>query len=173
VDYNPKKEDMPKRNESLSETTDRELLIIRVLNAPRELVFSAWTDPRHIAKWWGPKGFTNTIHEMDVRPGGTWRLTMHGPDGTDYPYMIVYKEVIKPERLVYTHSSGEADDPGQFEVTVDFAEQDGKTKLTMRSVFLSAAERDRVVKEYGAIEGAKQTLDRLEEQLTVMMPAKY
>lgn len=72
-----------------------------------------WTDPKHIA-WWGPNGFTNTIHEMNVKPGGVWRFIMHGPDGTDYPNKILFIEVVKPERLVYTHGSDEDNDPNQF-----------------------------------------------------------
>ena len=78
-------------------------MITRVFNAPRKMVFDAWTDPRQVAQWWGPRGFTTTISEMDVRPGGVWRLVMHGPDGTDYKNKVVYLEVAKPERLVYKH----------------------------------------------------------------------
>lgn len=148
-------------------TADREIVITRVLNAPRELVFDAWTDPKHIGQWWGPRGFTTTIHEMDVKPGGVWRFIMHGPDGVDYKNRIVYIEIVKPERLVYTHGADEDADPGQFHVTVTFAEQGGRTKLTMRSLFPSAAERDRVV-AFGAIEGGNQTLDSLEEHLAKM-----
>lgn len=149
-------------------TADREITLTRVFDAPRELVFAAWTEPKHVAQWWGPNGFTNTIHEMDVRPGGVWRLVMHGPDGTDYPNKIVYSEVVKPERLVYTHGSGEEADPGQFRVTVTFADRGGKTVLTMRSLFESAAARDKVVKEFHAIEGGNQTLDRLGAYLAKM-----
>lgn len=79
------------------DTADREIVISRLIHAPRELVFKVWTDPKHVAHWWGPNGFTNTIHEMDVRPGGVWRFIMHGPDGVDYPNKIVYKEVVKPQ----------------------------------------------------------------------------
>jgi uncharacterized protein YndB with AHSA1/START domain len=149
-------------------TSDREITLTRTFNAPRELVWTAWTDPKHVAQWWGPSGFTSTIQEMDIRPGGVWRLIMHGPDGTDYPNHVAYIEVVKPERLVYTHGSGEVDDPGQFHVTVTFDEQGAKTQVTMRSVFASAAERDKVVKEYGAIEGGNQTLARLAEYLERM-----
>ena len=121
---------------------------------------------KHLVHWWGPKGFTNTIHEIDVRPGGLWRFIMHGPNGVDYPNLIVFNEIVKPDRLVYTHGTGEADDPEQFQVTVTFAEQAGKTNLKMLSIFRSAAARDKVIKEYGAIEGANQTLDCLEELLS-------
>ena len=159
---------MTAKNNEVAATSDREIVMERIFNAPRELVFEAWTDPKHVAQWWGPKGFTNTFQEIDVRPGGVWRFVMHGPDGVDYQNRIIYDEIVKPERLVYTHGSGEEGDPGQFQVTVTFAEQGGKTKLTMQMLFESAAERDKVIKEFGAIEGANQTLDRLEEHLAKM-----
>jgi uncharacterized protein YndB with AHSA1/START domain len=148
--------------EHVTSASDREIVITRVFDSPRELVFQAWTDAKRVAQWWGPKGFTTTTHEMDVRPGGVWRFVMHGPDGVDYNNKIVYHEVVKPERLAYTHSG---DEDLEFRVTVIFAEQDGKTRLTLRSVFASAAERDRVVKEHNAIEGGNQTLDRFGEYL--------
>ena len=149
-------------------TADREIIITRVFDSPRELVFDAWTDPQHIGSWWGPKGFTTTTYQMDVRPGGVWRFVMHGPDGVDYQNKIVYLEIVKPERLVYDH--GDEADAGHFRVTVTFAEQGGKTKLTMRSVFKSAAERDEVVTKYHAIEGGNQTLDRFGEHLAKTVP---
>jgi uncharacterized protein YndB with AHSA1/START domain len=142
---------------------DREIVTTRVFDAPRELVFKTWTDPKHVAQWWGPNGFTNTIHEMDVRPGGHWRFIMHGPDGVDYRNEIVFIEIVTPERLVYSHVSGP-----KFRMTVTFEEQGGKTKLTMRMLFETAAEHDQAVKVFGAIEGAKQTLKRLDEYLAKM-----
>lgn len=159
---------MAESNAPASPTADREIVITRTFDAPRELVFAAWTDPKHIAHWWGPNGFTTTTHEMDVRPGGTWRFIMHGPDGTDYPNKIAYREVVKPERLVYDHGSDQEDDPIQFHVTATFDDEGGRTRLTMRSVFATPEARDRVVREYGAIEGGHQTLARLAEYLTKM-----
>jgi uncharacterized protein YndB with AHSA1/START domain len=153
-------------NNTFTSVEDRELIITRVFHAPRELVYKVWTDPEHIPQWWGPRGFTITVQEIDVRPGGVWRYVMHGPDGIDYDNKIVYIEVESPERLVYSHGGGEEDD--SFQVTVTFAEQVDKTELTMRMLFKSAEELDKVVKQYGAIEGAKSTLDRLEEQLAKM-----
>jgi uncharacterized protein YndB with AHSA1/START domain len=150
-------------NNTFTSVEDRELIISRILDAPHELVFKAWTDPEHLPHCWGPKGFTITVQEIDVRPGGVWRYVMHGPDGVDYDNKIVYIEVVNPERLVYSHGGGEEDE--QFQLTVTFADQGNKTELTMRMLFKSAAELEKVVKEYGAIEGAKSTLDRLEEQL--------
>jgi uncharacterized protein YndB with AHSA1/START domain len=144
----------------MSATADRELTATRTFAAPRELVFRAWTEPDRIAKWWGPRGFTTTTHSMDLRPGGSWRFTMHGPDGRDYPNRITYREVVVPERLVYDHGDDEA---VLFHVTVTFADVGGTTELSMRMVFPTAAERDRVVKEFGADKGLFETLDRLRE----------
>ena len=143
-------------------TADREIVITRVLDAPRERVFEAWTDPAQVGHWWGPTGFTTTIHEMDVRPGGVWRFIMHGPDGVDWPNRVDYLEVVRPERLVYDHGNG--GDP-HFHVTVTFADEGGRTRLTMRSLFPTAAAREYVVREVKAIEGGNQTIDRLSEYL--------
>jgi uncharacterized protein YndB with AHSA1/START domain len=147
-------------------TPDREIVTSRLLDAPRELVWEAFTDPKQVVLWWGPRGFSTTIHEMDLRVGGKWSHTMHGPDETDYPNKSIFTEVVKPERIAYTHGGGKKGAPGaSFEATWTFEAQGDKTLMTGRMVFPTAAARDLVVKEYGAIEGAKQTLDRLEEQL--------
>jgi len=142
-------------------TSDREITVTRVFDAPRELVFEAWTDPEQVVQWWGPHGFTTTVHEMDVRPGGVWRFVMHGPDGTDYDNKVVFMEVEPSERLFYTHSGGEDSDSPAFQVTVTFEEEGDKTRLTTRMVFASGKERDRMIEEVGALEGVNQTLDRL------------
>lgn len=157
--------------EAEAETSDRELVFTRTYAAPRELVYEAWTDPKHVARWWGPSGFTTTIEEMDVRPGGVWRLVMHGPDGVDYRNRIVFIEVVRPERLVYKHDPEKGSEPVSFHVTVTFTEQGGCTQLTMRMLFPSPAVRDHVAQKYGAIEGAEQTLARLAEQLGTMSRA--
>jgi uncharacterized protein YndB with AHSA1/START domain len=154
-----------------SKTADREVIAIRTLNAPRDLVFEVWTNPKHVIQWWGPKGFTNTIHEMDVKPGGVWRFVMHGPDGTDYPNKIIFKEVIKPRLLSFEHGWDVADlkkDPRTFDVTVNFEANGNTTEVTMTMVFKSKAVRDEVVEKYGAIEGNKQMMDKLEEYLKAM-----
>lgn len=140
------------------DTADREIVTTRLYDAPRDLVFGAWTDPEHIGQWWGPNGFTTTVHEMDVRPGGLWRFMMHGPDGTDFPNRVAYEEVVRPERLVYMHGSDA--EPEVFHVTVTFADEGGKTRLTLRSVF-PTAEALAAVMKFGAVEGAHQTLARL------------
>jgi uncharacterized protein YndB with AHSA1/START domain len=152
------------RLDELVANADREIIATRVFDAPRELVFKMWTDREHVAQWWGPRGFTNTIYEMDVRPGGMWRFVMHGPDGVDYQNKIVYIEIVKPERLVYSHVSAP-----QFQMTVTFAEEGCKTKVTARMLFKSASLRDSVVKQFGAVEGLNQTLERLGERLANAM----
>jgi uncharacterized protein YndB with AHSA1/START domain len=157
------------RNNPASEQDARTIVTTRVLDAPRELVFEAWTDPKHLVKWWGPNGFTTTVRSIEVRPGGVWRFVMHGPDGVDYENRIVYDEIVKPERLVYRRSGGDDVEPVQFQTTVTFEDLGGKTRLTMRAVFPSAAERNRVAEKYGAIEGAKQTLGRLAAHLATMI----
>lgn len=149
-------------------TSERELVVTRILDAPRELVFKAWTDPQHLVHWWGPKGFTITVREIDVRQGGVWRFILHGPDGTDHENKITYIEIVEPERLIYIHGGETADESEQFRVTVAFADQGGRTTLTIRMVFASTAARDKAINEIGAIAGANQTLDRLEAQLAEM-----
>jgi uncharacterized protein YndB with AHSA1/START domain len=147
----------------------RSIITTRVLDAPRELVFEAFTDPKHLVQWWGPNGFTTTVHAIDVRPGGVWRFIMHGPEGRDYENRIVYHEIVKPERLVYSHGGGDDVEAVTFQTTVTFEDLGGKTRLTMRGVFPTVAERERVAKEYGAVEGATQTLSRLADYLATMV----
>ena len=139
----------------------RAIVGMRVFDAPRELVWEAWTDPRHLARWWGPDGFTTTTSAFDMRPGGVWRFVMHGPDGRDYQNRITFDEVVKPERLVYHHGGGDDVEPVQFRTTVTFEDLGGKTRRTWRGMFPSAADRARVIKEYGADKGLVQTLARL------------
>ena len=152
------------------QNVDREIFIMRELDAPRELVWKAMTDPKHVVNWWGPRGFTTTIEKMDVRPGGEWKHVMHGPDGSDYPNKSVFKEVVKPERIVFSHGGRRKGGPGtRFIATWTFdALAAKKTRVSIHMVFPSMVARDFVVKEFGAIEGGKQTLERLGEYLTKM-----
>jgi len=146
---------------------DQELVFTRLFNAPRELVFDAWTKPEHLAQWFGPDGFTLTTHSMEVKKNGIWNYTMHGPDGRNYPNKVIYLEILKPEKIVYRHMGEEPGvEPVSFVTTVEFKKEGNKTALTMTMVFNSAEELQRVVKEYGAIEGAKQTLARLDALLS-------
>ena len=147
--------------------SERELVLTREFDAPRALVWRAWTDPRHIGQWWGPRGFTITTHEIEVRPGGVWRFVMHGPDGTDYDNRIIYRELAPPERMVYAHGSDKDDDPEQFMVTVTFHDRGDKTELTMRMLFATAAQREQTA-AFGAVELGNQTLDCLAEYLQTM-----
>jgi uncharacterized protein YndB with AHSA1/START domain len=150
-------------NSLKSATKDCEMVITRVINAPRALVFEAWTKAEHIGTWWGPRGFTTTTHSMDVRPGGEWLFVMHGPDGTDYKNRIVYLEVVNPERLVYNHFGEEGDEEEKFQTTVIFRDWGSTTEVIMRALFPTAEAREFVVEKHGAIEGGKQTLERLAE----------
>ncbi len=151
--------------------SDREIVITRVINAPRERVWEAMTDPKQVVKWWGPIGFTNTTHIHDFRVGGRWEHTMHGPDGTDYPNKSVFKEIIKYERIVYVHGGGKAGEPAAgFEASWIFEALGDKTRLTGRMAFPSKEARETVVKTYKAIEGGHQNMDRLVDYLGVKPP---
>ncbi len=145
---------------STSATSDREIVVTRIIEGPRPLVFEAYTDPQHLAQWWGPHGFTTTTRAFEFRPGGVWDFVMHGPDGTDYPNWIVWREITPPERLVFLHGVG-PDDPRAFTSTVTMVERGDTTEVTMRAVLTTKAHRDEVVERYNAIEGGKQTLGRL------------
>jgi uncharacterized protein YndB with AHSA1/START domain len=140
------------------------IVVSRRIEAPRRLVFEAYTDVRHLAQWWGPNGFTTTTQSFEFRAGGLWIFLMHGPDGTDYPNRITWREIVPPERIVYVHGSG-PDDPDQFVSTVTFVEHAGATDVTMRAVFRSKERRDFVAERYHAVEGGRQTLGRLAEYL--------
>lgn len=141
----------------------------RLLEAPRDLVWEVWTNPDHIKEWFGPTGFSVTNDEMEVKSGGTWKFTMHGM-GKDFPNMIRYKEVKKPSLLRYYHGAdGNENDKYGFEVVITFEERGNKTLLTMKSVFKSAEVVDELNKAVNAIEGGKQTLNRLEGYLTAQL----
>ena len=137
-------------------TQDRELRISRKLDAPVELVWEVWTNPEHLANWWGPDGFTNTITKMEVVPGGEWDLVMHGPDGTDYKNKSTFKEVIPFKKIVYEHISAP-----RFVSTVEFTEQGEQTIITWHMLFETAEQFIQVVKTFKADEGLKQNVDKL------------
>lgn len=147
--------------ENKSNTKDREIFISRKLNAPVELVWELWTEPEHIAKWWGPNGFTNTISTMDVIPGGEWNLVMHGPDGKDYLNKSIFKEIIPHKRIVYEHISYP-----RLVATIDFEEQGEQTLISWHMLFESAEQFIEVVKAHGAVEGLRQNVEKLEVYLT-------
>jgi uncharacterized protein YndB with AHSA1/START domain len=166
---------MSTKNNPNETNSDREIIITRDFNAPRELVWEAMTNPKHVVNWWGPRGFSTTIETMDLRVGGAWEHIMRGPDGAKYPNKSIFKEIVKPERIVFSHGGGREEGPGaSFQATWTFESLAAdKTRLTARMVFPSAAERDFVAKEFGAIEGGKQTLERLGEFLAGRMSKPF
>ena len=141
----------------------KELTITRIFDAPRELVFKAWTTPRLVTQWWSPAVFTIPVCELDVRPGGAILIHMRAPDGTILPMKGAYREVVEPERLVFTAGALE-DENGDFQLesldTVTFSEQDGKTKLTLHVEVITATPTAQ-----GALAGMEagwnQSLDKL------------
>ncbi len=142
---------------------ERSVEISRVINAPRELVWKAMTVPEHQNKWWGPDGFHNEDMKMDFRVGGEWTFVMIGPDGTRFPNHAVFKEITPPSRWVFDHGDGQR---VWFESTVTLQEVAGNTLVTINHVFPDKASRDEVVNKYGAIEGGKQHLAKLEKYLS-------
>lgn len=154
--------------------TERDLVITRVFDAPRDLVFRAWTDPEHLAAWWGPTGYTTPVCRVDPRPGGDWFLCMRSPEGRDIWCGGVYREIVEPERIVCTDyfadEEGNPVDPSYYDMPegvpaemlliVTFEEREGKTTVTMRQSLPES-----VAREVGAVEGWNQSFDRLAEHL--------
>lgn len=146
-----------------TKNNSNEIKIIRVYDAPVKLVWEAWTDPQQVAKWWGPRGFTLTTHSKDLRVGGHWHYTMHGPDGVDYPNKTIYYEVEKYSRLVYDHGGNDEQKP-LFRVTVNFSESKGKTTMDM-TMTLPTPEAATEIKKFIKKAGGNATWDRLAEYL--------
>src|SRR5258708_2942441 len=142
--------------------TDRELVISRLVNAPRKLVWEVWTKAEHIKHWWGPNGFTNTIDKMEVKPGGVWEFVMHGPDGKDYKNKSIFKEIIKPERIVFEYIGP------TFIATITFKEEGDKTFLRWHMLFETVEQFEQVVKTFKADEGLKQNVEKLAAYLAKM-----
>src|ERR1043165_5446767 len=142
------------------DTSDRELRISRLLNAPVELVWEVWTNPEHIRNWWGPNDFSNTIHQMDLKNEGEWNLTMHGPDGTDYKNKSIFKEVIRHRKIVYDHISGP-----KFRATITFEEKGEQTQIHWHMLFPTKEEFIQTVKTFNAAEGLKQNVSKLESYI--------
>lgn len=147
------------------------LIHTRILDAPRDLVWEVWTTPEHIKEWWGPDGFSLTTKSMKVAPGKVWDFIMHGW-GRDFDNKIEYTEVIKPSLLTYKHSGAENADYN-FTVSVSFEEVEGKTLLTMKSTFKSKAIIEELNRKVNAVEGGKQTLNRLENYLKILLHEEY
>jgi uncharacterized protein YndB with AHSA1/START domain len=143
--------------------SDREIVMTRVFDAPRELVFEAHSSCEHMERWWGPRKYTVVDCKMDFRPGGEWRIVHRGPDGEEYGFRGEFREIVPPEKIVWTFEFEGM--PGHVSVeTLTLDEQDGKTKLTATSVFDSVEDRDGML-ESGMEEGAVETWDRLAELL--------
>jgi uncharacterized protein YndB with AHSA1/START domain len=156
---------VPNENASNDRATtwdiDREIVLSKVVAAPRSLVFKAWTDPEHLPRWFGPAGFTCETQEIDIRVGGRWRFLFIGPDGTRWTNRMVFLKIDAPRRLEMEHGADEDDDPGRFRVIVTFDEQsNGKTVVTLRQLHPTTAQREAGI-GFGAVELGYQTLDKL------------
>ena len=144
---------------------DREIVLSRVLDAPRALVFKVWTEPQHLAAWFGPQGFHTETLEADIRVGGLWRFIFTGPDGTRYENRMLFRTIQPPSLLEMDHGTDIDDDPGRFRVTITFDEQsDGKTVVTLRQLHPTKAQRDAGI-GFGAVEFGYQTLQKLADHL--------
>jgi uncharacterized protein YndB with AHSA1/START domain len=139
---------------------DREIVNVRLFNVPRETLFNAWADPQILSQWWGPQGFSNTFHEFDFRPGGTWKFTMHSPAGMEFLNTCIFEEIAKPDRIVFKHLLP----VHVFWLTATFEKVDNNTKLTFRQLFETAEECKRI-KEF-VIPANEQNLDRLEAMIS-------
>ena len=148
-----------------SATAGREIVISRLIDAPRELVFEVFTEVRHLSRWWGPDGFTTTTRAFEFRVGGVWNFVMHGPDGTDYQEWISWTEIAPPERIALLHGESQ-DDPNAFESVLTFALDGATTRIDMRTVFPTKELRDEAVERYHAVEGGRQTLANLAAYVT-------
>jgi uncharacterized protein YndB with AHSA1/START domain len=148
-----------------SATADREIVVSRVIGAAREVVFEAFTEVRHLSRWWGPDGFSTTTRSFEFRVGGEWDFVMHGPDGTDYQEWISWTEVVPPERIALLHGEFRGD-PDAFESVLTFTAEGTTTRLEMRTLFPTREQRDEAVEKYSAVEGGQQTLASLAAYVT-------
>ncbi len=144
----------------MTDPTDREITVSHLIDAPREVVFEAFTEVRHLSRWWGPDGFTTTTRSFEFRVGGEWDFMMHGPDGTHYPEWIEWREITPPERIVLRHGEFR-DDPHAFDSVLTFEQAGEQTRIVMITVFPTKELRDEAVEKYRAIEGGQQTLRNL------------
>ncbi|HZX07562.1 SRPBCC family protein [Kribbella sp.] len=143
-----------------SDSADREVVISRTINAPRELVFEVFTEVRHLSQWWGPAGFSTKTRSFEFRVGGDWDFVMHGPDGTEYQEWITFSEIDPPERIALMH--GEArNDPNAFASVLTFEPEGDQTRIVMYTLFPTKELRDEAVEKYHAIEAGEQTVDNL------------
>ena len=146
---------------SAERLSDREVVFTRSVAAPRERVWKIWSELRHLHEWWGPAGFTTTTYEFSFAPGGVWRFVMHGPDGTDYPTRIVFREIDPPSRIVYENGWDLPGAPLDFTVVVAFVPDGATTRFSLHMTFRDADALRTAVERYGVMRGGTQTLDRL------------
>lgn len=144
----------------MERTENREMRITRTFKVSIELMWEMWATPEHIVNWWGPGGFTSTIHEMDFKEGGEWKLTLHGPDGTNYPNRSIFKEIIPLQKIVFEHFNP------HFITTVLFESKGEETQIDWTLLFDTAEMRETIVKAHKADEGQKQNVERLEKYLS-------
>jgi uncharacterized protein YndB with AHSA1/START domain len=142
------------------EPADREIVVARVIDAPRDLVFEAFTSVEHLSRWWGPNGFTTTTRDFSFTVGGEWTFVMHGPDGTKYPEWISWTLIDPPRRIEFRHGES-PDDPDAFDSVVLFTQEGGMTRVELRTVFATRRQRDEAIERFGAVEGGQQTLAHL------------
>ena len=147
---------MQEKTDVFSSTAGRELITTCQLHVSRKRVYQAWTTPAELAQWWGPDGFTTTVHQMELEPAGLWHLTMYGPDGTSFKNKMVFIEVEPPERLSWSRITAP-----KFSSTITFEETDGITKVTMRMLFATVEEYNNAARVFGMEAGAVQTMNRL------------
>jgi uncharacterized protein YndB with AHSA1/START domain len=152
-----------------SPTADREVVVSRVVAAPPARVFEAFTEVRHLSRWWGPDGFTTTTRAFEFRVDGEWDFVMHGPDGTDYPEWISWTEITAPERIAFRHGE-RRDDPNAFESVLTFTPVDDATRVELRTVFPTVELRDEAVEKFHAVEGGRQTLGNLAAYVAEVLP---
>ena len=139
---------------------EKKLQSIRIIKAPAGLMWEVWTDPVHLVKWWGPDGFTSTIHKMDFQENGEWKLTLHGPEGTNYPNRSIFKEIIPFKKIVFEHFNP------HFITTILFEPKDEDTQLDWSMLFDTVEMGEIIIKAHKAEEGLKQNIERLEKYLS-------
>jgi uncharacterized protein YndB with AHSA1/START domain len=144
----------------------RELRLTRTIKAPLDLVWEVWTTPKHIVNWWGPAGFTSTIYRMDFSKGGEWNMTLHGPDGTNFPNKSIFMEIIPSQKIVFEHFHP------HFITTVEFSGKGKETTIGWSLLFDTADMFNIIVKAHKADEGQKQNLDKLEQYLMELLRGK-
>lgn len=149
----------------MTDTSDREIVVSRVVAATRERVFEAFTEVRHLSHWWGPEGFTTTTRAFAFTVGGVWEFTMRGPDGVDYPEWIRWEEIARPGRITLLHGEREGD-PNAFTTVLSFTAHGAVTRVELRTVFPTKALRDQAAEKYHAVEGGNQTLAGLDAYVT-------